>query len=77
MNELFSPTALASRVQNALLDKKRGEPEKSQGNLTGCLKKLLGCNLMISVSAKVLYHEALENPLRSGKNQGKIRENEN
>ena len=35
------------------------------GNLTGCLKKLVGCSLMISASAKVLYQEALENSLRS------------
>ena len=32
-----------------------GRPLRKSGNLTGSLKKLLGCNLMISVSAKVLY----------------------
>ena len=31
------------------------EAPKKPGNLTGSLKKLLGCNLMISVSAKMLY----------------------
>ena len=36
-------------------EKVPGRPLRKSGNLTGCLKKLFGCKLMISVSAKVLY----------------------
>ena len=56
--------------QNALL-KKKGRVREKSGNLTGCLNKIIGCNLLISISAKVLYQEALENSLRSGRSQGK------
>ena len=60
--------------QNALLERKKRRVREKSGNLTDCLKKLLDCNLMISVSAEVLYQEALENSLRSGRGQGEVRE---
>ena len=57
------------RLRMLYQGEKRGESEKSLRNLTGCLKKFLryNLNLMITVSTKMLYQEALENSLRSGK----------
>ena len=37
---------------------------------------LLRSNLMIAVSAKMLYQVVMENFLRIGRSQGKVRENE-
>ena len=52
---------------------------KSQRILTGCpnvkVSPLLKLNL-IAVSARFLSQEAMENSLRSGRSQGKVRENE-
>ena len=52
---------------------------ESRGILTVCRDirvYLLSFNLMISVSAKMVYQEVIKNFLRSGRNQGKVRENE-
>ena len=49
----FSQCVIILFSEYSVREKKRRVREKS-GNLTGCLKKLLGCNLTISVSAKVL-----------------------
>ena len=51
-------------------EKERGKSGKSQK-----LLPLLRFNSMISVSAKMLYQEVMQNLLRSGRSQGKVREN--
>ena len=60
--------------------KKEKSYGKSRGILTGCLNlkvlPLLRFNLMVSVSAKMDCQEVREISLRSGKSQGKVRENE-
>ena len=60
-------------------EKERGKSGKSHGILTGCpnleVLPLLKFKL-ITVSAKMLYQEVMENSLRSGRSPRKVRENE-
>ena len=60
---------------------KRNKGRKKSGNLISCLNikvlPLLRINLIISVSVKVLRQEVIENSLRSGRTQGKVREKQN
>ena len=68
-------------VREKQLEKSKNlrKKEKSQEILTGCsnlkVLALLRFNLMISVSSKMLYQKVREISLRSGRSQGKVREN--
>ena len=61
-------------------EKRKRKVSEGSGNFDSLFQRksssLVNFKLMVSAAAKMLYREVMENFLRSGKSQGKVRENE-